>query len=239
LWWRSYEFAVERPLVLGLNSHCFLSSVGYLQRTELEQTFYREIDVMYADMRNWRHDYNTNLIALQAMIEEKETDQALDFIVQITHEPEKAKRTLQTGNLILDAVASSKLWLAQSKDIEANIQSVSLGKDMNIEDHDFCAIVGNLLDNAIEACERMGKEDGKRFIDISLLVRGKNMVITIGNSFNGELKRSGSRYLSLKQGRLHGMGLKHVDSIIEKYNGQVVREIKGCLFETCVVLPIF
>ena len=210
-----------------------------LQRAELEQTFYQEIDAMYTDMRNWRHDYSTNLIALQAMIEEKETDQALDFIGQITHEPEKIKRTLQTGNLILDAVVSSKFWLAQSKDIEVNIQAVSLGKDMNIEDHDFCSVVGNLLDNAIEACERMGKEDGKRFIEISLLVKGRNMVLTIGNSFNGELKRSGSRYLSLKQGRFHGMGLKHVDSIIEKYNGQVVREIKGCLFETCVVFPIF
>ena len=209
-----------------------------LQRAELEQIFYQEIDVMYADMRNWRHDYNTNLAALRAMIEQKETAQALDFIARITQESERVKRTLQTGNLILDAVVSSKLWLAQTKDIETSIQAVSLGKDMDMEDQDFCAIVGNLLDNAIDACERMGKEDGKRFIDISLLVKGRNMVLTVSNSFNGELKRSGSRYASLKRGRFHGIGLKHVDSIVEKYNGQIVREVKGGLFETCVVLPI-
>lgn len=210
-----------------------------LQRAELEQIFYQEIDAMYADMRNWRHDYNTNLIALRAMIEEKKTVQALEYMDQITQEPEKVKRTLQTGNLILDAVVSSKLWLAQSKGIETTIQAVSLGRDMNMKDHDFCAIVGNLLDNAIEACERMGREDGKRFIDISLLVKGRNMVLTIINSFNGELKRSGSRYLSSKRGSFHGIGLKHVDSIVEKYHGQIVREVKGGLFETCVVLPIF
>lgn len=209
-----------------------------LQRAELEQIFYQEIDVMYADMRNWRHDYNTNLVALRAMIEENETDKALDFIDQISHEPEKVKRTLQTGNLILDAVVSSKLWLAQTKDIETNIQAVSLGKEMNMEDHDFCSVVGNLLDNAIDACERIRKDEGKRFIDISLLVKGRNMVLTISNSFNGELKCSGNRYLSLKKEGCHGIGLKHVDSIVEKYNGQIMREIKGCLFETCVVLPI-
>ena len=193
---------------------------------------------MYADMRNWRHDYNTNLVALRAMIEENETDKALDFIDQISHEPEKVKRTLQTGNLILDAVVSSKLWLGQTKDIETNIQAVSLGKEMNMEDHDFCSVVGNLLDNAIDACERIRKDEGKRFIDISLLVKGRNMVLTISNSFNGELKCSGNRYLSLKKEGFHGIGLKHVDSIVEKYNGQIMREIKGCLFETCVVLPI-
>ena len=81
-------------------------------------------------------------------------------------------------------------------------------------------------------------KDGKRFIEISLLVKGRNMVFTIGNSFNGELKRIGNRYISLKRGRFHGIGLKHVDSIVEKYNGQIVREVKGRFFETCVVLPI-
>ena len=100
------------------------------------------------------------------------------------------------------------------------------------------AIVGNLLDNAIEACERMGEEDGKRFIEFSLLVKGRNMVLIIGNSFNGELKRSGNRYLSMKRGSFHGIGLKHVDSIVEKYSGQIVRDVKGRFFETCVVLPI-
>ena len=64
------------------------------------------------------------------------------------------------------------------------------------------------------------------------------MVLTIENSFNGELKRSGNQYLSLKRDQFHGIGLKRVDSIVEKYNGQIVREIKDCLFETCVVLPI-
>ena len=181
------------------------------------------------------------LIALFVMYElfisEEEENISLSARLQRA-ELEQEKRTLQTGNLILDAVVSSKLWLAQSKGIEASIQVVSLGKEMKIEDPDFCAIVGNLLDNAIEACERMGKEDGKRFIEISLLVKGRDMVFTIGNSFNGELKRIGNRYISLKRGRFHGIGLKHVDSIVEKYNGQIVREVKGRFFETCVVLPI-
>ncbi len=209
-----------------------------LQRAELEQIFYREIDAMYVDMRNWRHDYRSNLIALRAILEEGKTGKAMEFLDRISQEPEQVKRTLQTGNLVLDAVVSSKLWLAESKGIETRIQVVSLGKEMKIEDHDFCAIVGNLLDNAMEACERMGEEDGKRFIEFSLLVKGRNMVLIIGNSFNGELKRSGNRYLSMKRGSFHGIGLKHVDSIVEKYSGQIVRDVKGRFFETCVVLPI-
>ena len=81
-----------------------------LQRAELEQIFYREIDAMYVDMRNWRHDYRSNLIALRAILEEGKTGKAMEFLDRISQEPEQVKRTLQTGNLVLDAVVSSKLW---------------------------------------------------------------------------------------------------------------------------------
>jgi sensor histidine kinase regulating citrate/malate metabolism len=208
-----------------------------LQRMELESNFYTEIDVMYADMRTWRHDYKNNLTALRALAESKDTTKILAYIDSINKEPDRNLAGLHTGNIILDAVVSSKLWLAQSRNIEVNIQAV-YPENNPIEDNDLCAIAGNLLDNAIEACERMIDADGKKFVSLSITVKGKNLILTIINSFNNELRRNGERYLTVKEGRFHGMGLAHVDAIVNKYQGRVIREHTHGVFETRVMLPL-
>jgi hypothetical protein len=208
-----------------------------LQRMELESRFYTEIDIMYADMRAWRHDYMINLTALRALAENKETEKILDYINSIDKEPERNLITLQTGNVVLDAVVSSKLWLAQSQGIDVSLQAV-YPENNPIKDNDLCAIAGNLLDNAIEACERMTEADGNKFISLAILVKGKNLVISISNSFNNDLRREGERYLTLKKERFHGLGISHVDSIVNKYQGQIIREHKHGIFETRIMLPL-
>ena len=206
-----------------------------VQMLELESTFYQNIDVMYTDMRKWRHDYKNNLTALHSLVKEGNTEDTLDYIEKIAEEPLLNQRTLQTGNLVLDAVVSSKLWLAHSKGIKISVQAVYADND--IEANDLCAIAGNLLDNAIEACGRMLESDA-RFIDFSIVISGMNLLIIIRNSFNGEVKQNGSRYESVKHGKYHGIGIPHVDSIISKYQGHVKRDHENNIFETRVMIPL-
>jgi len=159
------------------------------------------------------------------------------YIDDISKEPERNLTTLQTGNIVLDAVVSAKLWLAQSRDIEVSLQAV-YPEHNPVSDNDLCSIAGNLLDNAIEACGRMADTSGKKFIALSILVKGKNLILSISNSFDSELKREGGRYLTLKEGRFHGMGIAHVDSIVSRYQGQIIREHDHGIFETRVMLPL-
>ena len=208
-----------------------------LQRLEMETQFFKEIDAMYTDMRKWRHDYKNNLIALRALVEHREIEKLLKYVDNILCEPSKNHVTLQTGNLVLDAVVSSKLWLAQSQNIEVSIQAVYI-ENNGIEDNDLCAITGNLLDNAIEACERMSENNHKKFINFTLMFKGKSLFITISNSYNNELRRSGERYFTVKKEKYHGMGIIHVDSIVNKYRGHVLRSQKHGIFETHVMLPL-
>jgi len=208
-----------------------------VQKLELEAHFYQEIDVMYSDMRAWRHDYRNNLLAIQGLLEKREADKALEYIGRILDEPMRGKMVLQTGNTVLDAVVSAKLLLAQAKDIDVTVQ-VAYPEAVPIKDHDLCAIAGNLIDNAIEACELIDTPAIKRFVDFSILEKGKNMILTVRNSTNGIVRMDGDAYLTTKKGAYHGLGLKHVDSIVEKYQGYVHREHKDNHFETCVLLPL-
>ena len=208
-----------------------------LQRFELETQFYKEIDAMYSDMRTWRHEYKNNLIALRALIAHEEKEKALKYIDYIACESLETHVTLQTGNLILDAVVSSKLWLAQSRNIQVSVQAV-YPENNQIDDTDLCAIAGNLLDNAIEACERIVDPSERRFIHFSLMLKGKSLFLLISNSYDSELKRDGVRYLTLKKGCFHGIGIPYVDSIVDKYQGHVRRFQKSGVFETHVMLPL-
>lgn len=208
-----------------------------LQRLEMETNFFKEIDVMYTDMRTWRHEYKNNLTVLRALVEREEKEKALNYIENISCESIKNHVTLQTGNLVLDAVVSSKLWLAHSQDIEVSIQAV-YPENNRIDDNDLCAIAGNLLDNAIEACVRMGEIKEKKFIIFAIVVKGKNLIISINNSYSDVLKRDGERYLTVKKEQFHGIGIQYVDSIVNKYNGHVLRSQEYGIFETHVMLPL-
>ena len=208
-----------------------------LQRMELERGFFNEIDTIYKDIRAWRHEYRNNLIALRNLIHLEDKEKILAYIDKISGEPLRFETTLQTGNLILDAIVSSKLGLAQKKGIEVAVQAV-YPKSNTIEDNDLCTIVGNLLDNAIEACGEAGPSSERRYIDFSLLVKGKNLVISVHNSFFHEIRQNNGRYESSKVGPHHGIGLGLIDSTVNKYGGHVMRWHENSVFITNIIIPL-
>jgi len=89
-----------------------------LQRHELESNHFKEINIMYTDINKWRHEYKNNLIALKSIIVNKNDNEAVEYIDKIFNIPMYNDEILQTGNLILDAVVSSKLWYAKSSGIK-------------------------------------------------------------------------------------------------------------------------
>jgi hypothetical protein len=214
-----------------------LTLAANLQRMEIENHYLNEIDFLYADMRKWRHEYTTNLTALYAYIDNNENEKALTYIKNLNVESEQHRNILQTGNIVLDAVVSSKFAFAHSKGINLKIHAV-YPKDNEIEDRDLCAIMSNLLDNAIEACLKIEDENRAKFISFSLLAKGKNMMVSISNSFDGVIKKQGNRILTTKDRRFNGIGIGYVDSIIGKYQGIVRREHEGGVFTTNIIIPL-
>jgi len=208
-----------------------------LQRLEMESNFFNELNAMQADIRIWRHEYKNNLVGLRALIEQGPPEKALEYLDKFSGESFRDGAMLQTGNTVLDAVVSTKLLLARSRGIEVSIQAV-YPETNNIEDYDLCAIAGNLLDNAIEACERMKDSEQVRFISFTLLIKGTNLTLSILNSYDGEIKRVGNRFITAKSAPFHGVGIQYVDSIVDKYQGHVLREYQDGVFETYVMLPL-
>jgi len=211
---------------------------GRIQRTELEATFREEIKNMHADLQKWRHEYKNNLIAIRGYITEHNVNDALDYIDGITELPLIGKPLIKTNNAALDAVINSKLWSAETRGIKVSAMSVfPSDRTIRISDDDLCSIVGNLLDNSTEACDRIA-EGMEKFLTFELLVKGDNLFLMIYNSFSGEIVRDGDAFISSKNSIHNGIGLKYVDSIIDKYEGFSKREYNNGVFFTQVMIPL-
>jgi len=135
----------------------------------------------------------------------------------------------------VDAILNSKLSLIKSKDIAVNAKA-TVPAQLRISEIDLCAIIGNLLDNAMEACLKQPEEE--RFIRVYIGILKQQLYISITNSVGGEVKKQGKTYLSTKDSYTHGFGLMRVDRIARKYDGYVNRQNEPGVFATEVMLPL-
>ncbi|MDR1299515.1 MAG: ATP-binding protein [Oscillospiraceae bacterium] len=208
------------------------------QRANAEITFNNEIKAMHADLQIWRHEYKNNLIAIRGHIESGDLPGAIDYIDSLAGNQIIGRPMIHTGNPAIDAVTNSKLWLAQSRGIYVSAQSLFPDSGVaRVTEGDLCSIIGNLLDNCIEACGRV-TEGERKFINFELLVKGDNIFLSIYNSYSGKILRDGEDFLTVKDRPYGGIGIKYVDSILAEYEGYALREYNNGVFATQVMIPL-
>lgn len=204
-------------------------------QNDLVSKYYDEVEIMYRKMRSWRHDYHNHIQVLKANMSLQQYTQAEEYLDKLNDDLTTVDTVLKTGNVMVDAILNSKLSLIQEKEIAVDATAVVPG-DIAISGIDLSVLIGNLLDNAMEACVRI-PEEKDRFIRIYIDIVKKQLYISVTNSMVGKAKRTGGRFLSTKQGS-HGFGLLRIDSIVAKYHGYLNRQTEDRIFATEVMLPL-
>jgi sensor histidine kinase regulating citrate/malate metabolism len=195
-----------------------------------------EVENIYKQMRGWRHDYHNHIQAMKAYIAGNQIDILDDYLSMLNRDLTSVDTVIKTGNVMVDAILNSKTTIAKSRNISVNAKAV-VPKNLSVQDVDLCVILGNLLDNAIESCEKIINEH-ERFIRIYIGIHKELLYISVTNSAGGELKKTGRNYLSTKASASHGFGLVRIDKIIEKYNGFIDRQNEEGVFATEAMLPL-
>lgn len=193
-----------------------------------------EVDHIYRQMRGWRHDYHNHIQAMLALMDNPE--ELRNYLWKLNDDLTTVDTVLKTGNVMVDAILNSKLSLIKSKNIMVNAKA-TVPTELQISEIDLCAIIGNLLDNAMEACLRQSETE-ERFIRVYIGILKKQLYICVTNSVGGMVKKSGKRYLSSKNSDAHGFGLMRIDTLAEKYSGYVNRQSEEGAFATEVMLPL-
>ena len=193
-----------------------------------------EVENIYKQMRGWRHDYHNHIQTMKAHLSLGQIDEMDEYLNNLDNDLTQVDTILKTGNVMVDAILNSKISLAQAKEITVDAAAI-VPKTLPVQAVDMCVIIGNLLDNAMEACIKQG-ETGTRFIRVYLGVYKEMFYISVSNSVGGTAVKTGRTYLTTKAEG--GFGLARIDKISEKYQGFVNRQHEEGVFATEVMLPL-
>ena len=191
-----------------------------------------EVRSIHTEMRGYKHDFHHHLQALKGQLEAGKIERALLYIDELDNKLMNVDTLLKTGNVSLDALLSAKIAQAKAEGISVTVKAV-VPDALTISDVELSIVVGNLLDNAIEACRTA---NGERFIRIYMTIKGKMLYFSMLNSAGEKQKKKGSLFSSRKNG-LHGFGLRRAETIIEEHGGWVKYNSEDGAFTSEFLVP--
>lgn len=209
--------------------------VGMQFKNQLER-HYEEVKSIYTTMRGWRHDYHNHIQTMKAHIALDQFSQLEGYLDELDNDLEKVDTQIKTGNIMADAIINSKVALAENNRIKINVKA-QVNKKIVVSDIDLCVIIGNLMDNAIDACLLIENEE-KRFIRIYVGKLKEQMYISVTNATCEDKRNSTNIFASKKGGMMHGHGLRRVDTTVIKYQGYLNRQNEPGVFATEILLPL-
>lgn len=186
-------------------------------------------------IRKTKHDMKNNMIYLQKLLS-VDADKAKEYLEKyIDDNLVRVNEFSRSGNLPVDAVINYKNELAQKKGIKIYLQE-RIPIELPYRDSDLCIILGNLLDNSIEALEN--HEDIHKEIFISIYFSKEKLKIEIKNPYTGNVRRNrNGAYLSNKTDKNnHGIGLKSVVEIVELYSSIMEIETIDSIFKVTIII---
>lgn len=202
---------------------------------ELIDIHYREVDTMYRKMRGWRHDYRNHISTMKALLQSGEIDELRKYLDMLESDLKTVDAVVKTGNPMADAILNSKLSLAAEKHVPVKT-SVQIPVKLSMSELDLCVILGNLLDNAIEASLTL--PEGERMVRVYMDIKETRLYISVTNLCAArKQKKTGGRFESTK-GDGHGFGLVRIDGIVERYGGYLSRNSEDGAFTTEILIPM-
>lgn len=206
-----------------------------IYQDKILKTQREEVQNIYKTMRGWRHDYHNHMQKIKAHLALNQLQEVHEYLDQLEEDLDAIDIAIKTGNVSVDAILSSKLSVAGGKKISINCKA-KVPERLTVSDIDLCVILGNLIDNGVESCEKM-KETEKKFIRVYIGIFKEQLYISVTNSTNEVIRRLDKEFISNKRGN-HGHGLKRIDNIVGKYDGFINRKNEPGAFATEIMLPL-
>ena len=201
-------------------------------KNELLKNNYQEISDIYHNYIYTYHDMKNHLIILENYCKSGDDDKALKYIEKIQEPIKMVKQYINTGNEILDMILNVKLQDAEKKGIVVetvidNVKLIELGED------ELCVVFSNLLDNAIEACEKLERKE--KWIRILVKKMETMLLINVSNSCDETVNGNEEGDNPQKKG-VHGYGLKSVESKVKKYSGNINWSVNEGIYTVTITM---
>ncbi len=203
------------------------------QQIQNKSDYYKELAEKQRLSNKVVHDLKNQLFALEELMKSDPLSGAQEF-KKITNQLLSVSAMTFTGIDSIDALITAKKQKMQENDIQFT-HRLCVPKEMSLQPLDFCVVLGNLLDNAIEANEKLPKND--RYISLSANQKQGYLSVQISNAVSEKVRIKNNEISTTKRNKeIHGFGLQSVKEIVEKYDGTISFEQKESVFTVIVML---
>ena len=199
-------------------------------QTELYKALYTN----YEKQRKKAHEYKNQVLCMEGLLKKKQYDELEKYIDNISGKLSGERSCIRTNNALVDAIINTKYKEMEEKGILCVLVLTELG-GLPMEDDDVVVILSNLLNNAIEACEKCEKKTVK----IKLVKEDNDIVISVKNTYNGVIKKDCNDYVSTKDDTDgHGFGIKNIRESVSKYGGTCSITYDDIEFSFSILIPL-
>lgn len=202
------------------------------QQYEYSIQYAQTIRKQYEEMRSTRHDIKQHFTVIQRLHQDGNFDEAVRYTNYCVESISKPETFIDVGDVFINAILNSKLSIAKSKGIEVMCRAGNGISGINA--YDLCNLLGNMLDNAIEGTQNV--TNGK-FIEVVMEADEFKLNIRVSNSIEKSVLETNKKLKTSKgEHELHGLGIKTIQSLAEKYNGNADFYEEGLIFYCHVIL---
>ena len=198
-------------------NQAYLNQLNLIQKTQL-------------NIRCLNHDMNNHILRMQNYLEDEKYDDLKEYLSNIKEYVTVQEKISDSGNDEVDSLLNFKLRVLKSMNVDYKIR-LSIPEHIDISSFDMSIIIGNLIDNSLEALNRI---DDNRKLSVEIIYSKGYLKMKITNTFDGIVL---DNYKTRKtDAENHGMGLISVRQIVEKYNGLMEMEVNGNQFTAMVIM---
>ena len=217
---------VRRKIAKEVQRENYALNIENAVMKEYYETLSNQID----KNKKFHHDIDNHMVTIKEMIDDDVDKETVTKYANEIKEEYKQIGTLEyCANPVVNAVIQNKSKQCKQLgvELESQIEKFDISK---IKETDFIALMANVLDNAIEECERI--DLAKKKIELKMGSLGKNLFIKVANSTDKTADMLGNLTTSKDDKESHGVGMKIIKEIVEKYNGEYMVDIQDGMFVT-------
>ena len=204
------------------------------EQAEIVERDYQALRRTYADNAKLYHDLHNHIEAIYQCLIQGDTREAVRYCEDLRTPVRQILQTVWTGDKALDYLINSKMALAEQEQIKTKV-NIEYPHNTNIRSVDLTTILGNLLDNALEAAK--AAPEGLRFLNLTIRRINAMLIIKVENGYGSTpVQENGKLLTSKKDKAFHGWGLKSVQTAADRYDGTIRTDYKDHVFQSVVTL---
>lgn len=204
----------------------------------MREKYYQDLDELHEEYDGFLHDMKHTMRAIAALAREGEVDEIIDLIDKLDMSLGKIEQRIICSHKVLNALFSERKGYAEEAGVILEYDIVEPLYFQDFDDVDLCSLVGNILDNAIEAEKQSTEQEGIWF-RMKMAKEGRHIIIQVENSYDEKEENPSAKAVGTgRVGSKHGIGLRNVRKIVRQYGGMIEDKKDDGRFRIKILLPV-